>query len=217
MRKIATGAVVALHEHADRVTTLRVGQLPRRGADAALEPVAHHASAAADRAFPGHPAGCTVERGVHVLRLHVKAVDVVQPAVVGFGDDRQPPRLQDVATRDLPLNDRVAHDADAVRVGDRDRPLEQAALLDPGRAGHLAVAVQREPGGEHGIVVGPAARMDDRDAGANRTLADDELAAAGDQRRVSDLHPGDVGDRVERPCGAADRQLEITLSRLLRL
>ena len=59
--------------------------------------------------------------------------------------------------------------------------------------------------------------MHDRDAGANGTLADDQLAAAGDECRVTHLHPGHVGDRVKRACGAADRQLEITLSRLLRL
>ena len=138
-------------------------------------------------------------------------------AVVGFGDDRQPPRLQRVLLRDLPLDDRVAHDADAVRVGDRDRTFEQPALLDPGRAGHLAVAVEREPRGEHRIGVGLAARMHDGHAGAHRALADDQLAAAGDQRGVADLDAGHVGDRIERPGGAANRQLEITLSRLLRL
>jgi len=47
-------------------------------ADAAFETVAHHTSAAADRAFFGYPARCTVECGTHVLRLHMKAVDIVQ-------------------------------------------------------------------------------------------------------------------------------------------
>jgi hypothetical protein len=59
--------------------------------------------------------------------------------------------------------------------------------------------------------------MHDRDASANRTLADDQLAATGDQCCVTHLHPGDVGYRIKRPCGAADRQLEITLSCLLRV
>ena len=80
-------------------------------------------------------------------------------AVVGFRHDRKPPGLQSVLLTDFPLNDRVAHDAHAVRVGDRDGPFEQAALLDPRRAGHLAVAVQREPRGEHGIRIGLAARV----------------------------------------------------------
>ena len=59
--------------------------------------------------------------------------------------------------------------------------------------------------------------MNDGDAGAHRPLADHQLAAAGDQRGVTDLDAGDVGDGIERPGGAADRQLEIALSRLLRL
>ena len=59
--------------------------------------------------------------------------------------------------------------------------------------------------------------MHDRDARANRTLADDQLATAGDQCCVTHLHPDHVGNRIKWPCGAADRQLEITLSRLLRL
>ena len=68
-----------------------------------------------------------------------------------------------------------------------------------------------------GIGVGLAARMNHRHAGAHGPLADDQLAAAGDQRRVAHLDAGHVGDRIERPGGAADRQLEIALSRLLRL
>src|SRR5688572_32289912 len=51
----------------------------------------------------------------------------------------------------FPLDDGIAHDANAVRIRDRDWPLEHAALLDPRRAGHFAVAVEREPGSEHGI------------------------------------------------------------------
>jgi hypothetical protein len=34
---------------------------------------------------------------------------------------------------------------------------------------------------------------------------------------VTHLYAAHVGDRVKRPCGAANRQLQITLSRLLRL
>jgi len=60
--------------------------------------------------------------------------------------------------------------------------------------------------------------MNDSDAGANGTLAYNEFAASRDQRRVADLDAGDVRDRVERTRSAADRQLEIVLSRFgLRL
>ena len=80
-----------------------------------------------------------------MLRRHVEAVDVVQASVIRLRHDRKPPGLQHVLARDFPADDRIAHHADAVRVGDRDWSLEIAALLDPRRAGHLAIAVQREP------------------------------------------------------------------------
>ena len=57
----------------------------------------------------------------------------------------------------------------------------------------------------------------DGDAGADRTLADHQLAAARDQRGVADFDAGDVSDGVERARRPANRQLEIPLSRLLRL
>ena len=167
---VAARAVVALDQHADRVAAGLGGEHARRGADAALEAVADHPGAAADVALGDGPAARAVERREHVLGLHVEAVDVVEQAVVGLGHDRQAPGLQ-ARPRHLPLEDRVAHDADAVRVGDRDRALEEAALLEPRRPGHLAVAVEREPGAEHGIAARLAARVDDGDAGAHRALA----------------------------------------------
>src|SRR5262249_20182394 len=140
--------------------------------------------------------------------------DVVQTSIIRLGDDGQPPRLQHVLLRDFPFDDRVAHDADAVRVRDADGSLEVAAFLHPRGAGHLTVAVEREPGREHRIGVRLAARVDDRDPGAHRTLAYHELAAAGDESRVSDFDAGDVGDRVERTGRSADGELEIVLARL---
>ena len=95
---------------------------------------------------------------------------------------------------------RVAHDPDAVRVGDRDRRGQQARFADPFEAGHLAVAVEAMAAGEHGLAQRrPAARADDRDAGPDRAPADDQRSVAADQRRVPDRDAGDVGDGVERP------------------
>ena len=107
--------------------------------------------------------------------------------------------------------DRVAHHADAVGVGDHHRPFEEARLLDPGRAGHLAVAVQREPARRTtgSAIESLAARQDRGDAGAHRALADLQLALARDERRVADLDAGDVGDGVGGAGRAVERDAEI--------
>ena len=85
-----------------------------------------------------------IERMSDVLRLNVKAIDIVQPAVPGFGHDRQTPPVAGFISGpvfDPPRDDRVARDADAVRVSDDDRSFKKTALFDPGYAGHFAVAI----------------------------------------------------------------------------
>ncbi len=77
-------------------------------------------------------------------------------------------------------------------------PVEKAGFLDPGGAGHLAIAVEAEPSGINGIGILLAAGQDDRDAGADRTLADFELAISANERGRADFHSGYIGDRVER-------------------
>ena len=113
-------AVVGLHEHADRVAAVLVADDARGGADPALEAVADHPGAAADRALLDRPAARLRERLVDVLRTHVEAVDVVEQAVPGLADHRQRP-VQRVVLAARPHrrgDQRIAHDADAVRVGD---------------------------------------------------------------------------------------------------
>ena len=102
-----------------------------------------------------------------------------------------------------PAVDRIADHADRVRARHHHRPAEDAALDDPGRAGHLAEAVSREPSGKHRL---PdfSPREDSRNAGANRTLADDKGPAALDQRDMTDLDAGDVGNGVERTGGSRE-------------
>jgi hypothetical protein len=95
-----------------------------------------------------------------------------------------------------------------VRVGDHDRTFDEAGLLDPGRAGHLAVAVERVPAAEHrGIQL--AARQDGGHAGAHRTLAHLEPACAGDQGGEADRHPGDIGNGIERPGLTVERDAQM--------
>src|SRR5579864_135515 len=106
---------------------------------------------------------------------HVKSVDVVEVAVPGFGNDgERPPVAFHVgsAVLHLPGNDGVANDSYAMGIGNHDWAIEESRIVDPGCAGHLAIAVEGEPCRENGIVAGFATRMDGGDAGANWTLAD---------------------------------------------
>src|SRR5580704_3574374 len=134
-----------------------------------------------------------------VFSVDVESVDVVQPAVPGFGHDGQRPEIAfhiRAAVLDLPRDDGVADDADAMSVRDHDRTVEKTGVFNPGSAGHLAVAIEREPGGEDGVVAGFSAGMDGGDAGADGSGADYELAAAGDERGMADLDALHVGDGV---------------------
>ena len=94
-------------------------------------------------------------------------------------------------------------------VGDRDRPLEKARLLDPGGAGHLPVAVQREPAGKDRVCQVLGSWQEDRDAGSDRTLTDSELALTPNQCGVADMDTGHVSDRVEGAGCAVEWHAEI--------
>ena len=187
------------------------------GADAAFEFVADHSCSAADIAFFDGAGVRGVEGVPGVFGMNVKSVDVVEPAVPGFGDNRQRPPVAFHIRRAVfyfPGDDGVADDADAVRVGDHHGSVEEAGIVDPGGAGHFAVAVEGEPGGEDGVVTGLAAGMDGGDAGADGTFADYEFAAAGDERGVADFDALDVCDRVVGAGGAVERDAEIAGARL---
>src|SRR5246127_3033443 len=86
--EILSRAVVALHEYTDGVAAVLLGKFARRGANPSLEPVANHAGAATNRAFFYRPATSGFDGLKSVLRLHVKPIDVVQPAVPRLRDDR---------------------------------------------------------------------------------------------------------------------------------
>jgi hypothetical protein len=112
-----------------------------------------------------------------------------------------------------PLDHRVAHHAHGMRVGDQHRTPQKPGLLDPGRAGHLAVAVQGEPARHHRIAGGAAARQDRRDPGAHRSLPHDQGAVPSDERHLSHQNARDVGDRVERAGRPIERDPEIPRAR----
>ena len=210
--KLLARSVVALHEDADRVASGFCVEHARTRSDSALEFVADHARAAADVAFFDGPGVSDVEGVPGVFGLHVESVDVVEIAVPGFGDDRKRPPVAfhiGRAVLDLPGDDGVANHANAVRVGDHDGAIEESGVVDPGCAGHFAVAVEREPGGENGVVAGLSARMNGGDAGAHRAFADFEFAFAGDERGVADLDSFDVGDGIVGAGSAVEGNAEI--------
>ena len=114
---------------------------------------------------------------------------------------------------------RVAHDADAVRVRDGDRCGQHPGFADPFEAGQLAVAVEAVTAGEDRLapIVG-AARDDHGDAGPDRALADDQRSVARDERRVADANARDVRDGVEWPGPATpddDAEVACTHPRML--
>src|ERR1700694_681306 len=137
----------------------------------------------------------------------MESVDVVKIAIPSFRDYRKgPPVTLHIgrAVLDLPRDDSVADHAHAVRVGDHDGTVEKSGVVDPGRAGHFAVAVEREPGRENSVVAGLSAGMNGGDAGAHRAFADFEFAFAGDQSRVTDLDTFHVGDGIVRAGSAIE-------------
>ena len=177
---------------------------------AGLELVAVHAGAAPDGAFVWLFMLGSLKRGDHSLLGDVVAVDVVEVAVPGLGGDRQQPYLGELRVIPVhPADDAGVRDPDRVGVGDRDRALEGAGLLDPGDAGHFAVAVLRvEPGSHRVAGVVFASGVDRRDACP--------YFVALDQGLVADLDTRDVGDRVPWACGAAERQAQRASARLAR-
>ena len=207
--------VVRLHQGADdELPRVRLDPARRRP-DAALEPVRDHPGPAADVAFLDRARLGRVQRGEGMLARDVKAVDVVEVAVVGLGDDRQCPedvrlvrqRLE-VAVLDLPFDDRVAHDADGVRVGQHDRPLEKAGLVI-----QVVPVISPLPFSEcqpakTGSYLRPRGRMavtPVRRAPCRRCSVPSPLISVD----VPDFDAGDIGDRVQRPGRAVERNPQV--------
>ena len=147
-----------------------------------------------------------------VLGLHVESIDVVQKAIPCFGDNgERPPIAFHVGCTVLhfPGDDGIAHNADAMRVGDHDRAIEQAGIFKPRGAGHFSIAVEREPGAKDRVGRGFSAGQNRGDAGANGAFADFEFAVAGNERGVADLDAFDVRNRVIRAGRAVEGNAQI--------
>ena len=206
-------AEVRLHQDPDGVVGPLDADPARAGADAGLEVAGDEAGPGADRAL-GHLAGRRLLDGaVDVLGADVAADGVVQPGVVALADQRD---HHVVLAADLgpllghPLDRGVRDLADRHGVGEQDRRLQEAPLLDLRDPRDLAGAVQDEAAGDHPALEDVGVGDDGGDAGAHGALADLQRAVADDQRRVSDLDAGDVGDGVRfADREAADGEAEL--------
>src|SRR5689334_13373724 len=100
-------AEVGLHEGADRVAALFGREFTGSGADAPGELEAGHARTATNVALDHCPGAGAVKGFDDVLVLDVKAVGVIEVAIVGLGHDRQHPRLPLALARGPPLDHRI--------------------------------------------------------------------------------------------------------------
>ena len=100
-----------------------------------------------------------------------------------------------------------------MRIRDDYRPFEKAQIIERGGAGHLAVAVQREPASEDRISGIFSPRKNGGDAGAYRANTYLQRAIAGNQRRVANFHALYVGDGVERAGSAVEGNAQVSGAR----
>ena len=192
-------AEVALHQHADRVSTFARHKPARTGADAALPAERDRAGAGADAAFFHLAMRERGQRLLHQRRGQRPGADVAEVAVVGLADHRVD-RAHVVHARlsQQPVHGRVGDLPGAQGAGQQDRRLQFAQLLHLGDPGQLAVAVADHDRRRHPLPVQVARMRHDRgDAGMQ--------ARAFDQGGVADTDTVHVGDRVARPrCHRAD-------------
>ena len=127
----------------------------------------------------------SVERMKHVFRFHVKTIDIIEPAVPGFGDDRQTPPVAGRVGRAVfnsPCNDSVTRDTNAMRVRNHDWSFQKPAFVYPRGARHFAVAIQAEIAGVNRVVERiVSTRNDCGNAGAHRALANFQFSFATDK------------------------------------
>ena len=146
----------------------------------------------------------------------METVDVVQMTIPGFRHHRQrPPITRGIGTAGVhTLRDhRIADDADTVRIGQHDRAFKLAGFVDPGSAGHFAIAVQGKPAGEDRCIrTVLAARQDRGHPGAHLVRVREIL----DQGHLANRDPGNIGERVERSGCALKRNAEIARARFGR-
>ena len=189
---------IGLHESPHVIIPPREGHHARSAARSALEAVANHAGTAAHAALFQRPAAGAIERGKHMFIAQLKAVDVVEIAVVGFAGHWQRPLFEIAAARHQPFDGGVPGEPAGMRIGDANGALAAPALLHPVAAAEFAIAVEAEIAGKNRRPRAIAtARQDGGDAGADGALADHSRPVAGNERAVAHFNARHVGDGVE--------------------
>ena len=162
-----------------------------------------------------------IERVPDIVRLNVKAIDVIEPTVPSLGNNRRAPPVAGLigcALLNPPRNGRIARDADAVGIRNYDRPFEEAAILNPHCASHFAVAVEAKKARINRIIKrSVTARQNRRNPGAHRSFAHFKLSFTANQRRITDFDARDIGYRVQFSRRAFKRNPEISRANDLRL
>ena len=186
----ASGVVV--DQHADTIPALPGRQHSRCRTDSRAEAERVHAGSGPDAAARKLARRRGVEERNDVAGRHRPRLNVVEQSVIAFGDDRQRNVVASADRRvmlDYPADDTVGRASDVQRVGQHDRLLEVTGLIDPVRAGHLAVAVESEECGRHLAVPRVRIGKNGRRTGTNVTSFD--------FGHMRDADAGDVGDRIE--------------------
>ena len=147
----------------------------------------------------------------------MEAVDVVEEPVIGLGRHRQREIVVVAFGEKIygPLDRYISGNAAGMGVGDGDRQRHLAGFLDVMGAAQLAIAIEAEKAGEQRLIdLGKRSRHDCGHAGANRTRALLERAVAFNDRAIADRDARHIGDGVERPADAFERQAEALAAEL---
>src|SRR5262245_31754652 len=102
-----------------------------------------------------------------MLLRNMKPVNVIQIAIVGFGDYWEREALKEFPERHLPLDYSISNNADTMGVSDQNWTFQKARFLYPGRSCHFSVTVESKPSCESRGPGSLAARKNRRNSRSN--------------------------------------------------
>ena len=99
---------------------------------------------------------------------------------------------------DVPFNYSVSHHSDAVGVRNQNRSAQATRLFEPGRSGHLPVAVHAVPRSEYPTAKLFALRQNCGNPRSDGPLTDHQFPITRDQSCVTDRHALHIRDAIQR-------------------